>query len=270
MPAKYVRKITYPEFRRRVFNQALLECFCKIHGQVLNGGCCDDCATDQRMADMAARLCTNFCKEELSLDNSTVDQTKAKLSEAVQFIRDCVETCENIADDKCDAAQKDKVQIEDDQKIELSQEDKAVIDQLFDSKNPTPQIDTIRDATVAALVAEEKKAAEIKQAIDIAQSKVAAGEDPATLEETVKRLNAVGPTSLMNAIMNNISAQAVKDISESGNFVSVGKAMADNADEIKSRAVAVYSLYEMASVFGMKKYTSEDVKRLALSIYYEK
>lgn len=270
MPNAYVRKITYPEYRRRVFNQALIECFCKIHGQVLNGDSCEDCVTDERMAKMAERLCANFCTEELKLGTSTVSQTKANLSEAVQFIRDCVEACENIADDKCDAAQKEKVQIEDDQKIELSQEDKGVIDQLFDSKNPTPQIDAIRDATVAALVAEEKKAAEIKQSIDIAQSKVSAGEDPAALEETVKRLNAVGPTSLMNAIMNNISAQAVKDISESGNFNSVGQVMAENADEIKSRAVAVYTLYEMASVFGIKKYTPDDVKHLALSIYYEK
>jgi len=123
---------------------------------------------------------------------------------------------------------------------------------------------------VAALVAEEQKATEIKQAIDIAQSKVSAGEDPSTLEETVKRLESVGPTSLMNAIMNNISAQAVKDINENGQFTSVSKALADNADEIKSRAVAVYSLYEMASVFGMKKYSRDDVKNLALSIYYEK
>lgn len=270
MPTKFVRKISYPEYRRRVFNYALTECFCKIHGQVLNGCCADDCATDERMTEMAKRLCANFCNEELKLGTSTVQQTKANLAEAVQFIRDCVDTCEEIADAKAEDAQKEKVEIPDDQKIELSQEDKAVIDQLFDSKNPTPQIDAIRDATVAALVAEEQKASEIKQAIDIAQSKVASGEDPNALEETTKRLNGVGPTSLMNAIMNNISAQAVKDISESGNFVSVGKAMAENADEIKSRATAVYTLYEMVSVFGVKKYSSKDVELLAKSIYFEK
>lgn len=270
MRTRYVRTMSYPEYRRRVFNKALIECFCQIHGQILNGDSAEDAPTDERMNQMAKRLCSNFYKEELHLDTNTISQTKAQLAEAVQFVKDCADTAEDIADDKTEDAQEHGLTISVDQDVELSDEDKAVIEQLFDAKNPKQQVDEIRDATVAALVAEEHKADEIKQSIDIAQSKVSSGEDPNSLEETVRRLEHVGPTSLMNAIMNNISAQAVKDISESGNFVSVDKVMQDNADDIKSRAVAVYALYEMANVFGVHRYTPAEVKAISTSIYYEK
>lgn len=265
-----LKRITYSEYKRRVFNTALLECFCKIHGQVLNGACENDEPCDERMTDMANRLCRTFMNTEMALECSTISQTKARLSESSEFMKDCGDVCEDIAEKKCKDASDNKVEVTDGEVVELSQEDKALINQLFDTKGPTPQVDRIRDATVAALVAEDKKAAEIKQAVDIAQSKVASGENPKALEETVKRLNRVGPTSLMNAIMNNVSAIAVKDINESGNFTSVGKVMQENADEIKTRAVAIYALYETLSVFGLKKYTPADVKQLATEIFYEK
>ena len=265
-----MRTITYPEYRRRVFNKALLECFCKIHGQILNGDCAVENTDNERMTEMAKRMCTTFFANELKLNTSTVSQTKDRLSEAAEFVRDCADVAEDIADKKADMAKDEKIEVTDEDDIELSPEEEGVIDQLFNSKAPTPQIDAIRDATVKALIAEDQKAAEIKQAIDIAQSKVASGAPPETLEETVKRLNKIGPTSLMNAIMNNVSVAAVRDINENGQFVSVGKALTENADEIKSRAVAIYTLYETISALGIKKYTSADVKSLALNIFYEK
>lgn len=265
-----MKRISYSEYRRRVFNTALLECFCQIHGQVLNGDCADDTACDERMSSMAKRLCSTFFEDELKLKSSTITQTKTRLSEAAEFIKDCADVAEEIADKKADLAEDEKIEIADSDTIELSPEEEGVIAQLFDSKAPTPQVDAIRDATVKALLAEDRKAEEIKQAIDIAQSKVAAGSPPETLEETVNRLNKIGPTSLMNAIMNSVSVAAVKDINESGKFTSIGKALSENADEIKSRAVAIYSLYETSSVLGIRKYTSADVKQLAMNIFYDK
>ena len=91
------------------------------------------------------------------------------------------------------------------------------------------------------------------------------------MEETVNRLNHRGPTSLMNAILNNVSEAAVKDVNANSKApVSVGKVMSENAQEIRNRAVMMYSLFETSSVFGIKKYTDRDVKALAEQIYYGK
>lgn len=269
------KNITYSEFKRRVFNEVILESMCRLHCQILNGACGlkeAECNPDEaRYTEMARKMCTAFYKNELNLDTATVGQTKKRLSETNEFLKDVANTAEDIAEDKAEAAREEKMEIPEDQKVELSTEDKAVLDQLFDTKGPTPEVDKIRDATVAALVAEDKKAEEVRKAVDIAQSQVASGDaTPEYMEETVNRLNRIGPTSLMNAIMNQVSVAAVKDVSKNGKFTSVGKVMAENADEIKTRAVAIYALYESANVFGIHKYTPADVKHLALNIYYEK
>ena len=91
------------------------------------------------------------------------------------------------------------------------------------------------------------------------------------MEETVARLGNRGPTSLMNAIMNATAAIAVKDVNENAQGpVSVGKVMAENAEEIRNRAIMVYALYEASSVFGLKKFTAAEVKDIAEKIYYNK
>ena len=108
--------------------------------------------------------------------------------------------------------------------------------------------------------------------LSIAQSNVAAGDmDEKSLEETVNRLGKRGPTSLMNAIINAVSVAAVKNVNENSNgVVPIGSVMAANADEIKTRSAMMYMLYESSSVFGIHKYTSAEVKRIAEEIYYGK
>ena len=119
-------------------------------------------------------------------------------------------------------------------------------------------------------MAEDKKAEEIRDAVDVAKSQVASGNDPQALEETVKRLNNQGPTSLMHAILNNVTATAIKSVNEAGGLRSVGDVMSENSDKIRARAAMIYSLFEMASCFGINHYTSADVKKIATNIYYEK
>lgn len=258
------KNIGYLEYRRRVFNKVLTESLCKIHSIALG-------EQDPKAEAMAHRLCEAFFTEELNLKNSTVEATKQRLSEAVSFVQDCVETAEDIADDKCDDAKEEKMEIPDEQEIDLSDEDEAVLEQLFDGKCPTDvQIKQIRDATVAALQAEDKKAEEIRDAIDVAKAQVSTGDNPEALEETVKRLNNIGPTSLMHAIINNVAANAIKNVNESGTMRSVGEIMHENAGEIRNRATMMYMLFEMASAFGITKYSSADVKKLASSIYHER
>lgn len=264
------RKLMLAEYRRRVYNRALLECFCRIHGQILNGDCESDAVTDERMSTMANKLCANFYTEELNLKNATVDATQKRLSEAVHFLKECGDVCKEIADQKTEDAKEQGIQMEDDQEIELSDADREVLNQVFESRNPTPQIDAIRDATVNALMEEEKKSQEVRDAIDIAKAKVASGENPKALEEATSRIGRIGPTSLMNAIVNNITVQAIKDINESGNLGNLSAAMSANAEQIRSRAAMVYALYEACSVFGLRKYSPSEVKQLAFDIYHDR
>ena len=271
---KHVKRMAIPEYRRRVFNECMLTCMDKIHGQILNGDLSADVDSmdADRMNKMASNLCREFYKSELCLDKCTVDQTKKRLSEAVTFIKDCVDVSESIANDKAECAAKEGCEMDDDQEIELSDEDEELIDKLFEEKSPELQVDTIRDATVKALVAEDQKAQEIRDAMNIANSQVAAGQPPEVLKETIERLNSRGPTSLMNAIINQVTAVAIRDVNENsdGGVTSVGKVMQENADEIKTRAVMIYTLYEMANVFGITKYTPAEAKKLAEKIYYNR
>ena len=264
------RRISYREYRRRVFNTALLECFCRIHGQILNGNTEDSSYSSERLSTMASNLCRNFYNTDLQLDESTVAQTRERLKGADYFIQECGEVCEQIADQKAQDAEDDEMDIQDDQKVELSDEDQAAIDQVFEVKGPTPQIDQIRDATVAALMKEEEKAQEIRDAMDIAKSQVASGEDNNAFDETVRRIEAIGPTSLMNSIINRLSTIAINEMNESGTFRSINDTLSAHSDGIKDRACMIYALYEMANTFGIHKYNRNDISRLAAEIFYGK
>lgn len=256
------------EFRRRTFNRAMLECFGRIQES-----CCEiDPHEEPRYAEMAKKMSDAFYTDMLNLETSQIDATKKALSGACTFIKDCVCVCESIATDKMTAAQDAEMDIPDDQKIELSDEDEALIDKLFDEKSPTVQIDAIRDATVKSLVAENEKAQEIRDALEIAQSQVPGSTEGAeAMEETVSRLENRGPTSLMNAILNVMSEAAIKDVhAHSDKPLSPGAIMSENADEIKNRAIMLYSLYEASSVFGIRTWTPTMVKAEAERIYFGK
>lgn len=263
-----MNKVQLLEYRRKVFNHTLLECFGRIQE-----ACCEiDPIAEPLNAARAKKMADAFYTDMLSLNSSTIEQTKKNLSESVTFIKDCINLAEAVADDKASIAAENDMEIPENQKIELSEEDEALIDKLFDEKGPDVQVSAIRDATIKSLIAEDKKAQEIKDALSIAQSQVAANSgDTKVMEETVARLGNRGPTSLMNAIMNATAAIAVKDVNENAQGpVSVGKVMAENAEEIRNRAIMVYALYEASSVFGLKKFTAAEVKDIAEKIYYNK
>lgn len=266
-----MKTISVMEYRRRVFNKCMLECFSRIHESCTGLDPKSEDYHECNLATMAKKMNDAFYNDLLKLDTSTIPTTKKNLAEAVTFIQDCMNISETIANDKADNASKGDLEIPDGQEIELSPEDNELIDKVFDEKSPDVQVDAIRDATVKALIAEDKKAQEIKDSLSIAQSQVAAGGDPKAMEETVSRLGNRGPTSLMNAIMNSMAAAAVKNVNENSTTpVSVGKVMSENADEIKTRSTMMYTLFEMASVFGIHKYNSAEVKRIAEEIYYNK
>lgn len=266
-----MNRITYNEYRRQVFNHVILECFGRIQESCCGLGNCGDDCHQERLATIAKKMSDAFYTDKLDLNKSTISATKAKLSEAVTFIQDCIEVADNIAAAKADAAAKEELVLPNQQPIELNPEEEALVDKLFDEKNPDVQIDAVRDATVKALLEEDKKAQEIKDSLSIAQSQVATGNNPKALEEAARRMGNRGPTSLMNAIMNATAADAVHQVNENAKKpVTVGTVVSENADEIKDRAIMAYSLYEASSVFGIIKYTPAMVKAEADRIFYNK
>lgn len=259
-------KISYLEYKQRVFNEALLECFSRFHAMCLTESTETGVTCSPHTSQMMDKMARVFFSDMLDLPHSTVKTTMKKLDNSVTFVKDCCKLCETIADLKSAKAAEENLDIEDGQKIELSKEDQELINTVFDNKNPETQASVIRDATVNALLAEDKKSQEIKAAIDMAKSSSNAD----TLEETVRRLDN-GPTSLMHAILNNFSQLAVRDVNESSkSVISAGEVMRNNADEIKTRATMLYTLYEMANALGIHKYTEAEIKNIAEHIYYNK
>ena len=260
--------IMLENYRRKVFNHTLLECLSRIEE-----ACCEINASAEPLnAERAKKMSDAFYTDLLNLENCTINQTKKNLSESVTFIHDVLSLAEAVADDKASTAAENDMEIPENQKIELSDEDEALIDKLFNEKNPELQISAVRDATVKSLLAEDKKAQEIKDSLSIAQSQVAAnGGDSKTMEETVSRLSNIGPTSLMNAIMNATAAMAVKDVNENAKApVAIGTVMAENAQEIRNRAIMLYALYEASSVFGLHQYSTKEIRDISHKIYYKK
>ena len=265
------KPISNLELKRRTFNEALCECFAEIHARCLNlqetslFGYYPD-ANEIALKEMANSMAKEFIRSELDLDNSTIAATKDRLSESCDFMQSCVALCEDIATDKIAAAAENQVKATDDmKKPELNPEEKELIKNLFDRNEPEIEADAVRDATVKALLAEREKANEIKDATSIAQQ---AG-DQNKLEETVNRISSRGPTSLMHAMITAVSEAAVKDVLEQNPKARIGNILSENADEINTRAAMMYALYEAVNAFGIKKYTRQDIERIAREIYKE-
>lgn len=273
-----MRTMSYREFKRRVFNEALQECLTKFTLKCCGGeGSMDTTMDSSKYTEIAANMSKDFYNNLLNLNEKTITETKKCMCEAVTFIQDCIAVSEAIAEEKANDAQEEHLEIPEDQDIELSKEDQEVIDTLYDDKEPAVQIDAVRDATVRALMAEDRKAQEVKDAINIANAQVKVDEREhskeeaeASLKETAYRMNR--PHSLMHAIMNGFSRTALKAVSESAGVDGMknpGKILKENAQEIKNRSIIMYSLFESASVLGLKQFTPTEVKKIAEEIYYQ-
>lgn len=263
-----MKLISNREFKRRVFNAALMEAFSKFHMMCCTG---DKILNEKEIPANAKKMSDAFFCDITGCDKKTIDQTKDTLSEAVTLVKDWIILAEQIADTKAAIAKEEDMDIPDSQEVELGEHDKVLIDKLFDEKNPKLQADVVRDDTVKALIAEDKKAQEIRNALDIANSQVSAGTDPKTVDESVKRLASRGPTSLMNAILNSYSGLAVRKMNEDADKpVSVGAAMSEHADLIKTNAVMMYTLFEAVSVLGIHKFNKNEIKEISDRLYYGK
>lgn len=261
--------ISLLEYKRRVFNSVLCECFSLIHAKCLgineNETLFGGTDTPDYIVEMADTMSKEFFASELKLDESNIFATKKALSGANTFIQQCVVLAEAIANDKVEAVKKSGTSPKDDglKRPKLNKEEKTLVKKMFDSNEPQTEADAVRKSTVDALLAERKKAEKVKEATSIAQK---AG-DSKKLEETVNRINARGATSLMHAILTTVSEAAIKDVLSQNPDARLSSILSENADEINSRACMMYTLYEAFNAFGIKKYSKQDIKRIADEIY---
>lgn len=261
--------ISKMEYKRRVFNTALCECFSRIHSRCL--GITESVelygyypeTNDRFLAEQASAMAKAFLRDTLNLDTATIRDTKKALSEANSFVQDCVELCEAIADEKMKTADKHDVEVTELDTPELNAEEKELINQLFNDKDPEIEADAVRDVTVKALLSERERANKIKEATSIAQK---AG-DANKLEESVIQLSTRGASSLMHALITSVSESTVRSVHAEYPQMRIGTILSENADRINTVASMVYVLYESANAFGIKRYAPNEIKALAKDIY---
>ena len=276
-----IKKMSYMDYKTKIFNEAFKEAcslpYCGALNGCGSGGSRSDeiFGGDPNITKRGSAMFKKFFADECGLAENTIGQTKKLVEDAVEYVKQAADLAEDIAEEKTDNARKEGIEFEADQEPELSQEDKAVIQQLFDVKAPTPQIDKIRDATVQALIKEDEKSKEIKDALDIAKSKVNISskdkdkdEAKKAQNETMNRINNLGPHSLMGSIINSVSASVINSMNEAGTLTNIGKALRENSDNIRDRSMAIYAIFETMNQLGTKNYTPHEVEELSESFYY--
>ena len=123
-----MRTISYREFKRRVFNEALQECLTKFTLKCCGGeeGSMDTTMDSSKYTEIATNMSKDFYNNLLNLNERTITETKKCMCEAVTFIQDCIAVSEAIAEEKANDAQEEHLEIPEDQDIELSKEDRKL------------------------------------------------------------------------------------------------------------------------------------------------
>ena len=107
-----MRTMSYREFKRRVFNEALQECLTKFTLKCCGGENGMDTNLDSsRYTEIAANMSKDFYNNLLNLNERTITETKKCMSEAVTFIQDCIAVSEAIAEEKANDAQEEHLEI---------------------------------------------------------------------------------------------------------------------------------------------------------------
>ncbi len=267
-----IKKISYTEFKRRMFNKTLIECLNGIHTIInneSNGGEMKYSPNEKNF------ISETFFRDILSLDTNQIRQTKQILGYETgcnSFIHDCIEISEAIAENKTDElANAEVLATDDDEMTEFSDEDNSILKKLFDSKMPVAEINAVRDAASDALFQEKKRAEELKNAIDMSKLMPAGTEnEQKKIEEAVTKLTKNTPHSLFHAIITRVSADGVTAQSNSieGMNESVSSFLKNKSDEIIKHSLNVFTLYEMAHCFGLHEYNESEVKKISYDIFF--
>lgn len=267
------KKISYNEFKRRMFNKTLIECLNGIH-TIINAE--SDNGAMNYTPNEKNMISETFFSDMLSLDTNQIRETKKLLgydmNECNSFIHDCIEISEAIAENKTDELANAGVTPSDDNEMtEFSDEDNATLKKLFDSKMPVAEINAVRDAASDALLQEKKRAAELKDVIDMSKVVPAGNEaEQKKIEENVNKLTKNSPQSLFHAIINRVSSDGVSAQSNSieGMNESVSSFLKNKSDEIIKHSLNVFTLYEMAHCFGIHEYNESEIKKISYDIFF--
>ncbi len=257
---RYRQQISNLEYKRKYFMDVLCESFAEIHHR-----CIESAPVDEKYETCKAGA-RHFFKEQMGIENMSIETFKRAVSPtATYFANTIIEAAEEMAEDKAKEVVLNKdLPIDPDPK--MSEEDKAVMDVIFTSKCPEDEITAIKSATANALYAENKKAEEIKEALTI----VSADADNKTLQESINKISNIGPTSLMNAIMANVTENMLKAAINENASLTPGELVKMHANDIKEDSMVMYALFECINGFGFKTYDSKQVERLAMDIYLDK
>ena len=238
-------------YENRIFKAALLECFNKLNAKIL-----EDKETNGQIEAMRAGICKQFMSEELGFNTSnwSIGSIVMRLNNTRnKFLRECGETCERIAeanreDCEVDENLRDAVEdMADDAEPELSEEDKKIIDNVFDVNAPV-EIDEIRDSMVDALEKERQVAEEMESAIDLArQDAEMNGEDvEEAVSEAANRMIARQPVTLIGALSYAAGQFAITELSKNNDngimVENVRSILKQNGDMISTQVCILYSL----------------------------
>lgn len=266
------KKISYAEFKRRMFNKTLIECFNGIHTIINNES--DDGSMNYSPNEKNF-ISETFFRDMLSLDTNQISQTKNALGYETgcnAFIHDCIEISEAIAENKTEELANASVPATDDNEMtEFSDEDNSLLKKLFDTKMPVAEINAVRDAASDALLQEKKRAEELKDVVDMSKM-MPAGTDneQKKIEEAVNKLTKNVPQSLFHAIITRVSSDGVTAQSNSieGMNESVSSFLKNKSEDIIKHSLNVFTLYEMAHCFGIHEYSESEVKKISNDIFF--
>lgn len=254
------QKISNFEYKRKYFIDVMSESFAELHHH------CIESEEGSEKYDSCKAAAKEFFNEQTGIESLTINGFKETVGPTLSYFgRTIMEAAEEMAEEKSQeiAINKD-LPIDPDPK--MSEEDKVLMDIIFTSKHPEDEIAAVRDATAKALYAENKKAEEIKEALQI----VGEDCDAKTLQESINRIGNIGPTSLMNAILSNVTEHMLRGNINEGFTGSTSDLVRNNADQIKEDAMVMYSLFECINCFGFRTYSPEEVKKIATDIYLNK
>lgn len=247
---------TYAQYKRNVFAHILSESFVKIHSKAL------DLKENELLYENVSKVAREFVTTTLKLNENTVEQIKDSLKNSSYFVGRIVTLAESMACEKMETLSKEKLPVPD--CVELNDEEKQMIENLFKYECPEEGVTEITDSVAKAMMKENQKATEIKEALDLMKVN---GTDQKTLQESVNKISQREPYSLMNSIILNISESYVKEHLTNNPNLKAADILKENATNIKEDSMTAYALYETLNVFGFKTFDKKMVEDLSYKIY---
>lgn len=247
-------KIDVIDYKRKMFNLALTECFSILYEKVIGDRVhnMNEAVKLQSLSDHAKEIFIS----EMGLAKSTIGQTKNRINESgAHFTKILVAVAESVAEDKTNAVKENKGAL-DSLPTDLNDVDKEVIEKVFEERLDEENIDQVRDSITKAMLFEKRKAEDINNAINLDKHNSKDG----SLSESVVSLIKRPPNTLLEAIYKKSMSDAIVEAVEKG--FDTSKVITDNKEIIQEGSLAIYAIYETINMYGFKKFTPKETDAL--------